>query len=214
MTGHVVLKGGAPTRRFALMATLVTVAAGLAVSGVLVWHASYSAFSATTANPTNNWAAGTVALTDDDSNAALFTVTNMKPSSTGTKCIVVTSNGSLASTVKLYTTASSFAQTKTLADNMTLTVTQGTSLSSGGVCTGFTPDPGGTNTTTGSLTSFSTAYTGFANGFGTWAPAGGAGVTKTYQITYTLNSAGSQALTDAMQGGTAAIGFTWEAQNS
>ena len=213
MTGIAVLKE-APSRRFALIATLATVVAGLIASGVLVWHASYSAFSATTANPTNNWAAGSVALTDDDSGSALFNVTNMKPGSTGTKCIVVASNGSLASTVKMYTTASSFAQTKTLADNMTLTVTQGTSTSSGGTCTGFSPDAGGSNTTTGSLTSFSSSYTNFSNGFGTWAPAAGVGVTKTYQITYTLNSAGSQALTDAMQGGTAQIGFTWEAQNS
>ena len=188
--------------------------AGLIASGVLVWHASYSAFSATTSNPTNNWAAGSVALVDDDSGSALFNVTNMKPGSTWTKCIVVTSNSTLASTVKLYTTASSFAQTKTLADNMTLTVTQGSSTSSGGVCTGFSPDAGGSNTTTGSLTSFSSTYTNFANGFGTWAPAAGNGVAKTYQITYTLNSAGSQALTDAMQSGTAQIGFTWELQNS
>lgn len=204
----------APTRRFALLATIATAAAGLVASGALVWHASYSAFSATTSNPTNNWTAGTVALTDDDSGSALFTVTNLKPGSTGTKCIVVTSNASLASTVKLYTTASSFAQTKTLADNMTLTVTQGTSTSSGGTCTGFTADTGASNTTTGTLTAFSSAYTNFANGFGTWAPAAGAGVTKTYQIQYTLNSAGSQALTDAMQGGTAQIGFTWEEQNT
>jgi hypothetical protein len=203
-----------PSRRVALIATAAVSVGGLIASAALVWQASSSAFSATTANPTNNWTAGSVALTDDDSNAALFTVTNVKPGSTGTKCIVVTSNGSLASTVKLYTTASSFAQTKTLADNMTLAVTQGTSTSSGGVCTGFTADTGAPNTVTGTLTSFSTAYTAFANGFGTWAPAAGAGVQKTYQISYTLNNAGTQALTDAMQGGTAQIGFTWEAQNS
>lgn len=204
----------APTRRIGLLATVATAVAGLVASGVLVWHASYSAFSATTANPTNNWTAGTVALTDDDGGSALFTVTNLKPGSTGTKCIVVTSNASLASTVKLYATASSFAQTKTLADNITLTVTQGSSTSSGGVCTGFTADTGASNTTTGSMTSFSSSYTNFATGFGTWAPAAGNGVTKTYQISYTLNNGANQAATDAMQGGTAQIGFTWEEQNS
>jgi hypothetical protein len=155
-----------------------------------------------------------VALTDDDGGSALFTVTNLKPGSTGTKCIVVTSNASLASTVKLYATASSFAQTKTLADNITLTVTQGSSTSSGGVCTGFTADNGASNTTTGSMTSFNSSYTNFANGFGTWAPAAGNGITKTYQISYTLNSGANQAATDAMQGGTAQVGFTWEEQNS
>jgi hypothetical protein len=196
-------------------ARLIGVAAaigGIGLSAALVWQASYSAFSATTSNPTNNWTAGTVALTNDSPSTALFTVNPMKPTQTGTKCVVVTSNGNLASTVKLYTTASSFAQTKTVADNMTLTVTQGTTT--GASCAGWTPDAGGTNTFTGSLTSFSTAYTNFGNGFGTWAPAAGAGVQKSYQFTWTFNNAGSQALTDAMQGGTAQIGFTWEEQNS
>ena len=66
-------------------------------SGGLVWQSSYSAFSATTSNPTNNWSAGTVALSDDDSNTAMFTASNLKPGATGTKCIAVTSTGSRAS---------------------------------------------------------------------------------------------------------------------
>jgi hypothetical protein len=203
-----------PTRRFALVASVATTAAGMLVSAGLVWHASYSGFSASTANPTDNWAAGSVALTDDDSGSALFTVSNLKPGSTGTKCIVVTSNASLASTVKLYATAGSFAQTNTLADNLTLTVTQGTSTSSGGNCAGFSADAGGANTTTGSITAFASGYTDFANGFGTWTPAAGNGVAKTYQIAYTLNSGATQPQTDAMQGGTAQLGFTWEEQNN
>src|SRR4051794_4529260 len=69
------------------------VPAAVLASGALVWQSSYSAFSATTSNPTNNWTAGTVALADDDSNTALFTATNLKPGSTGTKCIAVTSTG-------------------------------------------------------------------------------------------------------------------------
>jgi hypothetical protein len=66
-------------------------------SGAMVWQSSYSAFSATTASPTNNWSAGTVALSDDDSNTAMFTASNLKPGATGVKCIAVTSTGSLAS---------------------------------------------------------------------------------------------------------------------
>src|SRR5262245_56233961 len=85
-------------------------------SGGLVWQSSYSAFSATTSNPTNNWTAGTVALSDDDSNTAMFTASNLKPGATGTKCIAVTSTGSLASTVKLYGT--SYATTNALAPNL------------------------------------------------------------------------------------------------
>lgn len=198
-----------PTRR-ARLAGAGALLTGLAVSAVLVWQASYSAFSTTTSNPTNNWTAGQLALVDDDSNTALFTVTGMKPGDTGSKCIVVTSNSDVSSTVKMYST--SFAQTKTVADNMTLTVTQGTSSSTGGVCTSFVADAGGTNTTTGTLTAFSSARTNYSNGFGTWAPAAGTNVKKTYKIDWAFNNAGNQTATDAMQGGTAAIGFTWEAQ--
>ena len=79
--------------------------AAVLASGAMVWQSSYSAFSATSASPTNNWSAGTVALSDDDSNTALFTATNLKPGATGVKCIAVTSTGSLASTVKLYGTS-------------------------------------------------------------------------------------------------------------
>ena len=54
----------------------------------------------------------------------MFTASNLKPGATGTKCIVVTSTGSLASTVKLYGT--SYATTKALADNINLKVEEGT----------------------------------------------------------------------------------------
>ena len=206
-----------PSRKAARIAGVGVVAVGLIGSAALVWQASYSAFSATTANPTNNWTAGTVALSDDDSNSALFSVTGLKPGSSGSKCIVVSSTGSLASTVKLYATASSFSQTNTLGDNLQLTVTQGTSSSTGGVCTNFVADAGASNTATASAKNFSTTYTGFGAGFGTWAPAAASSanpVFKTYKIDYVLNSPGTQAAVDAMQGGTAQIGFTWEAQNS
>ena len=135
----------------------------------MVWQSSYSAFSATTASPTNNWTAGTVALSDDDSNTAMFTATNLKPGATGTKCIAVTSTGSLASTVKLYGT--SYATTNALADNINLKVEEGTGATTAS-CTGFT--------------GASTLYDGaadhlrrpprpsFATGVGTWAPTGAA----------------------------------------
>ncbi len=206
-----------PSRKAARIAGVGVVAAGLVGSAALVWQASYSAFSATTANPTNNWSAGTVALGDDDNTTALFTATNLKPGATGSKCIVVSSTGSLASTVKLYATG--FTQTNTLGDNITLTVTQGTTPTStaAGSCTGFTADAGATNTSSGSLKAFSTSFVNFGQGFGTWAPAAASTanpVFKTYKIDYTLGSPSTQAAVDAMQGGTAAIGFTWEAQNS
>jgi len=173
-------------------------------SGALVWQSSYSAFSATTASPTNNWAAGTVALSDDDSNTAMFTASNLKPGATGTKCIAVTSTGSLASTVKLYGT--SYATTNALAPNINLVVEEGTGATSSS-CAGFT---GGSTIYTGALSAFGTTKTSFATGVGSWAPTGSASETKSYRITYTLSSS----TPDSAQGGTAALGFTWESQNS
>jgi len=181
--------------------------AGLVVSAGVVWQASYSAFSATAANPTSNWASGTVALTDDDTNTAMFTASNLKPGATGTKCIAVTSAGSLPSTVKLYGTGA--ATTNALSSSINLTVTQGTGGGYGS-CTGFTPLVTGSSLFSGTLAGFASASTAFANGLGTWAPTGSGSETRTYQLTYTLDSAAP----NTAQGGTAALGFTWEAQNS
>ena len=196
-----------PSRRFAKIATLLAVPAAIAVSGLVVSQASYSAYSATTVNPTNNWATGTVALTDDDTNTAAFTATNLKPGSTGTKCLAVTSTGSLASTVKLY--ATSPATTKNLAANINFKVVQGTGGSFGD-CTGFTPLASGADLYSGTVAGFASAHTGFTNGLGTWAPTGKADETRTYQVTYSIRTEAP----DTTQGGTAALGLTFEAQNS
>jgi hypothetical protein len=197
-----------PSSRFTAVAKWSSVPAALVLSSALVWHASYSAFSATADNPTSNWAAGTVALGDDDNSTALFSATNLKPGSTGTKCIVVTSTGSLPSTVKLYGTSP--ATTLALSSYLDLVVDEGTGGSFAGSgptsCTGFTSTA---NAYTGTLAAFGTGKTSFATGVGSWGPAAGT-QTHTYRFTYTVNSA----IPNSAQGGTAAIGFTWEAQNS
>jgi hypothetical protein len=196
-----------PSRRLAKIVSLIAIPAAVAVSGLVVAQASYSAYSATTVNPTNNWATGTVALSDDDTNTAAFNAANLKPGATGTKCIVVTSTGSLASTVKLYATTPT--STKDLAANINLTVTQG-SGGSFGSCTGYTPLATGANLYTGTLAAFGSSYTGYNTGLGSWAPTGTGNESRTYQISYTV--AGNAP--DTTQGGTASLGLTFEAQNS
>jgi hypothetical protein len=201
------------TPRAARLAAWIAIPAALIASGVVVSTASYSAFSATTANPTSNWTAGTVALSDDDSNGALFTVTGLKPGSTGTKCIAVTSTGSLPSTVNMYTTAGSYATTNSLSSNINLTVTQGTGGGFGS-CTGFTALSTGSSVYSGTVaglaatTSFSNPIT--ATGTAQWAPTGTASETRVYQFTYTVPTTAPSTI----MGGTASVGFTWEAQNS
>ena len=196
-----------PSRRFAKVASLVAVPAAIAVSGLVVSQASYSAYSATTVNPTNNWATGTVALTDDDANTAAFTASNLKPGSTGSKCLAVTSTGSLASTVKLY--ATSPATTKNLAANIDVTISQGTGGSFGD-CGGYTKLAAGADLYSGTLDQLGKTATGFTNGLGDWAPTGKNDETRVYQVTYTVNPKAP----DTTQGGTAALGLTFEAQNS
>ena len=144
------------TPRAARLAAWIAIPAALVASGAVVSTASYSAFSATTVNPTSNWTAGSVALSDDDNNTALFTATGLKPGSTGANCITVTSTGSLASTVKLYATN---AQTSSaLASNTALVIEQGTGGGFGS-CSGFTPAA-----TNGTLTPANTTLASFATG--------------------------------------------------
>lgn len=196
--------------RAARLAAFIGVPLALVASGVLVSTASYSAFSATTTNPTSNWTAGNVFLADDDSNTALFTATALKPGSTGQKCILVTSTGSLASDVKLYGTNP--ATTNALAGSLNLTVEQGT----GGTfasCSSFVPQATGATLYNGTVASFGTTYTSFSNGLATWSPAAaasGGSEAKAFRFTYTLPANAPS----TVQGGTAALGFTWEAQNN
>lgn len=196
-----------PARRTAWLLATGTTAACLAASAAVVWQASYSAFSASTGNPTSNWAAGSVALSDDDANTAMFTASNLKPGSTGNRCIAVTSTGSLPAAVKLYGTSA--ATTNALSSWITLSISQGTGGSFGS-CTGFTPLASGSSVYSGTLASFASSATGYGNGVGTWTPTGSGSDTRVFQIGYTFDPAAP----NSTEGGTASIGFTWEAQNS
>lgn len=197
-----------PNRALARVATFAVVPAALLVAGLAVSTASYSAFSSTTSDDANNWSMGSVALSNDATNAALFSASNLKPGSTGTNCIAVTSTGSLPSAVKMY--ATNVQQTKALASYVTLQVKQGTG-GGYGTCTGFTAASGVDGTLyNDTLASFATTKTNYATGLGTWKPAGDKTDTKTFQITYTVSPDAPASL----MGATASLGFTWEAQNS
>ena len=72
--------------------------------GILVITGSRAAFTATTDNTGNNWAAGDVALSDDDGGVtAMFDAPNLGPTDVVENCIVVTYDGTLATSgVTLY----------------------------------------------------------------------------------------------------------------
>jgi hypothetical protein len=178
-------------------------------TGLFVSASSYSVFNATTSNPTNNWSAGTVALQSDGSGPGGASGTTMfsadvAPGSTGTKCITVTSNGTLPTTVRLYGARES--DTNSLASYLTLTVRMGSAPdTTGGSCTGFTservvsgPAP---------LAAFPTG--GWSDGLDTWSPTGSAPESRVFQFEYTMDSAAPS----STQAGSAHIDFVWEAQS-
>jgi hypothetical protein len=185
-----------------LLSALVLGAGGLAAGA-----ATFSAFSATTANPGNGFAAGTVTLGDDDAGAALVSLpAQARPGDSSTRCIRVSYTGSLPAEVRLYASV-----TGGLADHLTLTVTRGTQASpSFPSCTGFTADSGnygyGANgilyqgKVSGLPASYASAITDPA---ASWSN----GDARSYRYAVTVDN------TPAAQGLSASATFNWEARN-
>jgi hypothetical protein len=196
-----------PGRRAGVIATVMSILLGLVVSSLLVWQASQASFSSTVTNASNNWTAGSVALSDDDSNSAMFSASSLKPGSTGTHCIAVTSAGTLPAAVKLY--ATNGATTNALSSYVDLSITQGTggSFSS---CNGFSPLGSNSSVYSGTLAAFISGCTNFSNGVGVWTPTGSGSETHTYQFSYAIDAATPA----TAEGGTASVSFTWESQST
>ena len=128
--------------------------------GSLAAMSVFGAFSATTTNAGNEFSAGTVAIGDNDANAALYTLSNAKPGDSVEKCIKVTYTGSLDADVHLYTTSS----IGSLGQYVDLTITPGTQATpTFPSCTGFEADSGG-SIYSGTLAGFGAANDSYANG--------------------------------------------------
>lgn len=184
---------------------IVAVLAGVLVSGALVWSGSHAAFSAAAGNPTNSWASGVVSLTDDDLGVAMFNATAMTPTSGDVvKCIVVTYSGTVtpASSVRLYGGALG-GTPGGLAPYVNLTIETGTGGTFANACSGFASPT--TIHPTGTLATFQSTRTSFANGVDTqWTPA--PNTTKVFRFTVSL------ADDNAASGLTCTMPFTWEAR--
>ncbi len=184
-----------------------TAPAAFLVASALVWQTSNAAFTATTSNPSNSWSTGRVQLTDDDggttpsTGTALFTVSGLKPGDTGERCIVVTSQSTLTTGVRLYT--SGVSSTNSLGDHLDLVVQSGSGGSFAGGCGGFAPSA---TEYTGTLTGLGTR-SGYPTGVGSWSPTA-PGQTRTYRFAYTLNTA----TPNTAQSSSAQATFVWEAQ--
>ncbi len=190
------------SRRHSRPGVTLLVPLALLASSAVVYQASNAAFTASTTNGANNWAAGTVQLSDDDSGSVLVSMTGLQPGDTATKCLNVNYSGSLAAAVKLYTTG--YTDTG-LGQYLTFSIDEGTGATGGATldCTGFT---GGTSLHSGTLDGFATAASSYATGVSSWAPS--ASATKSYRFSWTLQDDNNA------QGKDATATFTWEARNT
>jgi hypothetical protein len=209
-------------RRFVVIA----LAGGIAASGTMVWTASTAAFTGSTVNPGNSWTTGTVTLTDDDSNAAMFAVTGLVPGAAAVaKCIRVNYTGNVAAAVRLYRTASTDVGATAQYINITIQEGTGTAQHDGDPACGngdatFTEDANGA-IYTGTLANFNANRASYADDDGPgahlggvfnattpWTPSGAA--TKVYRITYALDAA----TPDTEQGQVCTLELTWEAKTA
>lgn len=192
-----------------VLATIATPLAIVAV-GASVYQASYAAFTGQTRNSGNEWATGSVKLTDDDNGAARFTVTNMLPGDTQTKCITVTADASVPSTVKGYA-LNPVTSTAGLENRVKVTIENGTGGSFAD-CTGFVVS--GTPLVADQTLSTIAQVNSYAAGFGGWLVAPGVS-SRTYRMTWRFDTTGmTQQQIDQLQGAKTGIDMQWEMQSN
>lgn len=171
---------------------------------------AFSAFSSTTDNSGNSFAAGTVLVSDNDSGTAMLSLSGAKPGDSDTSCIKLTYTGTLDSTVRLYASVSG-----ALAPYLTLTVTRGTEAApSFDSCASFTPDAtsyigsGAGVIYSGLLSAFPATYAAglvdpLAASPETWSTS----ESHSYRFVVSLNN------DEAAQALSGSASFTWEARN-
>lgn len=167
--------------------------AALIVSAVVVSQASYSAFTATTTNPGNNWNTGNLSLINDSA-VALFSVNNIKPGDWGSKCITVTAPKVVSGTTVAMTAKAATGGKSELNDLLAVKVTPGAA------CVPTTTPI--TFTAATSMTNFITTP-----GVAAWNPAAD-GASQKYLIEWVLNPA---ATTENAGTKSSNIDFSWVA---
>jgi hypothetical protein len=177
------------------------------LAGGMAWQASSAAFTAVTRNAGNSWSSGSVALTDDDLGVAAFTVTNVVPGQTGTKCLVVKSTATMVGEVRSY--VSNLATNGgALADHILIKIEPGTGGSFNS-CTGFVAS---TTDTAVPISAAAAARYDYATGGHPWTTTAAAGgETRSYRGTWTFDTTGmTQAQIDGLQGSSITADLVWE----
>lgn len=186
-------------RSAASVSRLAAVVAALVVMGALTMQSSRAAFSDTTVNTANAFSTGSVVLTDDDTDTAMFNATDMSPTTPIVECITVTYSGSIVpAPIKLYGTA-----TGTLAPYLDVTIEEGTGGQFGD-CTGFTA---ASTLFTDTLDSFAASHTAWGDGLAVHTALANP-TDRTLRFTVQVQD------DNAAQGLTASADFTFEAQGS
>jgi hypothetical protein len=184
------------------LATLVVVG----VTGALAAFGTFAGFSDTTSNAGNQFSSGTVTLTNNSTSAMFINVTGAAPGAASTdRCIKVAYTGSLAATVKLYTTDATGGALDPYVD---VTITPGTYSGPDPafpLCTGFTADAGGA-IFSDTLDAFRTGKNSYANGVTAVAQP-----STVYKFSYTLNASAPNSAQGASTGNHS---YTWEARNN
>lgn len=175
--------------------------AGAIVTGAIAVASggTYAAFFSSTQSSGNAFAAGTVALVDNDSGSRMFNASGMRPTGAAkVSCITVTYNGSLDASVRLYASAVSSSGVEPYLD---LKVETGTSTTGFDDCSGFSALQTLYDST---LAGYPTTYGGaIVDPDGPWTTGEG----HTYRFTVSVrNQAAAQGLTGSAT-------FTWEARS-
>lgn len=216
--------GARPSSRLSrkTMVLLAGIPLGLVASGVIVWQASYAAFTASTNTPVNNWTSGSVAVTNDHAASVLWDYSGankLVPGDSDVKCVSVTYNGTVDLSagpighvdggVVFYLTNAvpgalgSYLQMSIersdVVGNCTTTFGQGSSVVD--VFNGA--DASGAGTTLTDLA----AHSAWATGLSRWQPTA-SGQVMYYRIKWTLLDVGG-----VPQSSTTTAAFTWEAQS-
>jgi len=176
-----------PKRTLGVLA-LVLIAVGVAVG-------SGANFSASSANPSNTFTAGTLTMSNSNDAAAILNASNWKPGDTSTGTVDIANTGSLAGTFTLSRSAlNNSDNTNPLSDKINLVVKDCGDFSSGAP----TCDAGDPVKYSGTLTGMTSNVA-----LGTFA----ANEKHRYQFAATFDSSAG----NVYQGGTSTATFTWNA---
>jgi len=203
-----------PSARAQKILVAATTPVAVIAAGALVYQASYAAFTGQTRNSGNEWSTGSVNLTDDDNGQARFRVTNMLPGDTEIRCVKVTANASVASTVKGYT-INPVTSVQGLENRIHVTIEggQGGTFST---CDGFARDAAGGLLVDDQPLSALFAVNGFAHpgSLGGWTVEPGV-ESRTYRLKWRFDTTGmSQAQVDQLQGARTGVDMQWEMQSN